>query len=118
MSLDPKIRASLTIPAICAPMFLVTGPALVREACAAGVIGGLPRQNARSLEEFEAWLAEITEALARRRDEQPVQRIAPIAVNLSNPCTAPDDPGGQHGPVRQIRGSRSSSASAAIRPSW
>ena len=28
-------------------MFLVTGPALVREACKAGVIGGLPRQNAR-----------------------------------------------------------------------
>ena len=36
------------------PMFLVTGPALVREACLAGVVGGLPRQNARSLDEFEA----------------------------------------------------------------
>jgi nitronate monooxygenase len=90
LSLDPKIRASLTLPAICAPMFLVTGPALVREACAAGVIGGLPRQNARSLEEFEAWLAEITEALARRRDEQPAARIAPIAVNYPTRM-APDD---------------------------
>ena len=90
MSLDPKIRDSLTIPAICAPMFLVTGPALVREACAAGVIGGLPRQNARSLEEFEAWLGEITEALARRRDEQPGARIAPIAVNYPTRM-APDD---------------------------
>jgi nitronate monooxygenase len=90
LSLDPKIRAGLTIPAICAPMFLVTGPALVREACAAGVIGGLPRQNARSLEEFEAWLGEITEALARRRDEHPAQRIAPIAVNYPTRM-APDD---------------------------
>lgn len=26
MSLDPKIRAALTIPAICAPMFPATGP--------------------------------------------------------------------------------------------
>jgi nitronate monooxygenase len=90
MSLDPKIRAGLTLPAICAPMFLVTGPALVREACKAGVIGGLPRQNARGLEEFEAWLAEITEALARHREANPAARIAPIAVNYPTRM-APDD---------------------------
>lgn len=89
MSLDPKIRAGLTVPAICAPMFLVTGPDLVREACLAGVIGGLPRQNARSLEEFEAWLAAITDALARARDADPARRIAPIAVNY--PTRMPED---------------------------
>jgi nitronate monooxygenase len=90
LSLDPKIRAGLTLPAICAPMFLVTGPALVREACKAGVIGGLPRQNARSLEEFEAWLAEITQALAAHRAAHPDARIAPIAVNYPTRM-APDD---------------------------
>ena len=90
MSLDPSIRAGLTLPAICAPMFLVTGPALVREACKAGVIGGLPRQNARSLEEFEAWLAAITEALKAHRDAHPEARIAPIAVNYPTRM-APDD---------------------------
>ncbi len=90
MSLDPKIRAGLTLPAICAPMFLVTGPALVREACKAGVIGGLPRQNARSLEEFEAWLEEITQALAAHREAHPAARIAPIAVNYPTRM-APDD---------------------------
>lgn len=90
MSLDPKIRNSLTIPAICAPMFLVTGPALVREACKAGVIGGLPRQNARDLETFEAWLAEITGALDAHRDAHPTARIAPIAVNYPTRM-APDD---------------------------
>ena len=79
--LDPKIRSSLTLPAICAPMFLVTGPALVREACKAGVIGGVPRQNARTFEVFEAWLAEITGALAAHREAHPAARIAPIAVN-------------------------------------
>jgi nitronate monooxygenase len=89
MSLDPKIRASLTIPAICAPMFLVTGPALVREACKAGVIGGLPRQNARSFEEFEAWLAEIHAALDAAREADPSARIAPVAVNY--PTRMPEE---------------------------
>lgn len=89
MSLDAKIRSCLTLPAICAPMFLVTGPALVREACKAGVIGGLPRQNARGLEVFEAWLSEITEALAAHRRERPQARVAPIAVNF--PTRMPPD---------------------------
>lgn len=89
MGLDPKLRASLTLPAICAPMFLVTGPALVREACLAGVVGGLPRQNARSLEEFEAWLAEISGALAAAKDADPGRKIAPIAVNY--PTRMPED---------------------------
>jgi nitronate monooxygenase len=90
MSLDPKIRETLTIPAICAPLFLVTGPALIREACKAGVIGGLPRGNARTTEEFEGWLKDITEDLARHRDEHPDARIAPIAVNFATRM-APDD---------------------------
>ena len=63
VSLASDIRSRLTLPAICAPMFLVTGPALVREACKAGLVGGLPRQNARSLEEFESWLKDIRGAL-------------------------------------------------------
>ena len=89
MALDAKLRDSLTLPAICAPMFLVTGPALVREVCRAGVIGGLPRQNARSLEEFEAWLAAITGSLDAHRRERPEARIAPIAVNY--PTRMPED---------------------------
>lgn len=88
--LDDKIRSSLTIPAICAPMFLVTGPALVREACKAGVIGGVPRQNARSFEAFEGWLAEITSALEAHRDVHPEAKIAPIAVNYPTRM-APDE---------------------------
>src|SRR5512143_1505056 len=89
MSLDPKIRGALRLPAICAPMFLVTGPALVREACKAGVIGGLPRQNARSFETFAAWLAEIHAALAAHHDAHPDARIAPVAVNY--PTRMPED---------------------------
>jgi len=84
VTLPQSIRSRLALPAVCAPMFLVTTPQLVREACLAGVIGGLPRQNARSIEEFESWLAMISDALKRRRDEQPDARLAPIAVNLAS----------------------------------
>jgi nitronate monooxygenase len=89
MPLDTELRSRLTLPAICAPMFLVTGPSLVREACKAGVIGGLPRQNARTIEEFESWLEEITAGLAAHRREHPTARIAPIAVNY--PTRMPED---------------------------
>ena len=81
MTLDPKLRASLTLPAICAPMFLVTGPDLVREACKAGIIGGLPRQNARSFEVFEDWMKQISDGIAAHRDTTGA-KTGPIAVNL------------------------------------
>jgi len=83
MALDPAIRAQLTLPVICAPMFLVSGPDLVREACKAGIIGALPRQNARTLEQFEGWLKDIREALDAHRDQNPGARVGPIAVNLA-----------------------------------
>lgn len=83
MSLDPEVRNRLTLPAICAPMFMVTGPALVTEACKAGIIGGLPQQNARTLEEFIDWLKQIRDDLNRHADANPAARIAPLAVNIS-----------------------------------
>jgi nitronate monooxygenase len=83
MSLDPEIRSSLSLPAVCAPMFLVSNPALVREACKAGLIGGLPRQNVRTLEQFDTWLAEIRRDLDAHAATHPGARIGPIAVNLA-----------------------------------
>jgi nitronate monooxygenase len=88
MSLDPALRARLRLPAVCAPMFLVTGPDLVREACLAGIIGGLPRQNARTLEQFTEWLAAIRRALDETAARAPGARIGPIAVNLSTRLAA------------------------------
>ena len=88
MALDPELRQSLVLPAICAPMFLVTGPDLVREACKAGIIGSLPRQNARSTEVFESWLKDIRSALDAHQAEHG-GRIGPIAVNL--PTKFPDN---------------------------
>jgi len=93
MALDPLIRSSLTLPAICAPMFLVSGPDLVREACKAGIVGGLPRQNARSFEEFERWLKDIREALVRHAGDTG-RKIGPVAVNLAT--RVPEEELGRH----------------------
>lgn len=83
MALDPAIRERLTLPAICAPMVHVTGPALVREACKAGVIGALQRTNAGSPEGFEDWLSTVRRELSTFAAENSDARVAPIAVNLS-----------------------------------
>lgn len=82
MALDSKLRAALVLPAVCAPMFLVSNPDLVREACLAGIVGALPRANARSLDVFEGWLAGISAARAQRLQADPAARVGPLAVNL------------------------------------
>jgi nitronate monooxygenase len=83
MALDNAIRNQLVLPAVCAPMFLVSGPDLVREACKAGIIGALPRQNARTFEQFETWLRDIRAALDAHKAANPAARIGPLAVNLA-----------------------------------
>jgi nitronate monooxygenase len=83
MSLDPRLRSRLVLPAVCAPMFRISSPALVREACKGGLVGALPRQNAKDFATFEAWLGQIDEALKVHAGENPGARIGPIAVNLS-----------------------------------
>ncbi len=63
MSLPAEHRQRLSLPVIAAPLFLVSGPALVIAACRAGVVGSFPTVNARGAEELEAWLSEIDAAL-------------------------------------------------------
>jgi len=89
MPLPSWLEDQLALPAICAPMFIVSNPTLVGAACAAGLVGGLPRHNVRSLDEFDAWLGEIGDIVARRRDVDPAARVGPVAVNLST-LSAPD----------------------------
>jgi nitronate monooxygenase len=83
MALDDRFRQKLTLPAICAPMFLVSGPELVTEACKAGVVGALPRQNARGIDVFEGWLRAIRTALDAYSETHPGARVGPLAVNLA-----------------------------------
>jgi nitronate monooxygenase len=84
----------MRLPAIAAPMFLVSGPALVAETCKAGVAGTFPALNARTPEELDAWLGQLNADLAAARAADPAAAIAPYGVNLilhaSNPRVAPD----------------------------
>ena len=93
MSLDPQLRSRLVLPAVCAPMYRVSSPALVREACKGGLVGALPRQNARDLETFDSWLTEVGEALKVYGEANPSARIGPVAVNLSR---LPEDQMAEH----------------------
>ena len=83
MALDQALRDKLVLPAVCAPMFLVSGPALVAAACKAGLVGALPRQNARSLEIFEDWMRDIRTDLDEFTRAHPGARVGPVAVNLA-----------------------------------
>jgi nitronate monooxygenase len=60
-------EAAPVLPVIVAPMFLVSGPDLVIASCKAGLIGSLPTQNARTIDDLEVWLVQITQALSEER---------------------------------------------------
>lgn len=88
MPIPVQFQGRLSIPAVAAPLFLVSNPDLVVECCRAGIIGTFPALNQRSTAEYESWLAEIRERLDRiERDTG--RPTAPFGVNLvvhkSNP---------------------------------
>ena len=78
----------LSLPAVAAPMFLISGPKLVTECCKNGIVGTFPALNQRSSEGFEEWLLEIKTELAAFEKETG-KKAAPFGVNLivhrSNP---------------------------------
>lgn len=83
MALAKDIRDRLTLPAFVAPMFLCSGVDLAIASCQAGVVGSLTRNHCRDLDELEAQLSSVTEALARFAGEHPTRKIGPLAVNIS-----------------------------------
>lgn len=58
------LKSRMVIPAIAAPMFLVSGPAMVIAACKSGVMGSFPGPNARSIEDLRNWFEKISESLS------------------------------------------------------
>ncbi|MBT8280393.1 MAG: nitronate monooxygenase [Muriicola sp.] len=81
MNSKPAFIKSLSLPAIAAPMFLISGPNLVVECCKNGIVGTFPALNQRSSEGFEEWLIEIKETLADY-EKQSGKKAAPFGVNL------------------------------------
>jgi nitronate monooxygenase len=81
----PGALRGLRIPAVGAPLFIVSNPDLVIAQCRAGIVGSFPALNAREGDGepimLEAWLRRITEALDRHDQENPDRPSAPFAVN-------------------------------------
>ncbi len=75
------IKKKMRIPAIGAPLFIVSNPKLVIAQCKAGIIGSFPALNARPQEKLDEWIVEIKEALASHDAKNPDQPSAPYAVN-------------------------------------
>ncbi|WP_066062693.1 NAD(P)H-dependent flavin oxidoreductase [Neobacillus soli] len=74
--------AQLKLPVISAPMFLVSGPELVKNCCLNGVIGSFPAPNARLIEVLDHWMSQLNEELEHARVNDPNSKIAPWALNM------------------------------------
>ena len=81
MALPSILRDGLRLPAVGAPLFIISNPDLVIAQCKAGVIGAFPSLNARPVEEFERWLQRITSELNAYNAENPDRPAARFAVN-------------------------------------
>ncbi|REJ80682.1 MAG: nitronate monooxygenase [Acidobacteria bacterium] len=75
MSLPESLASRLRLPAVGAPMFILSNPALVKAQCRAGIIGSFPALNARPESLLDEWLAELSEEIGERPE------CAPFAVN-------------------------------------
>jgi nitronate monooxygenase len=76
-----QVFANLRVPAIGAPLFIISNPRLVVAQCTAGIVGSFPALNARPASQLDEWLHEITEALAAHDRAHPDAPAAPFAVN-------------------------------------
>lgn len=77
----PAVLQNLSLPVIASPMFIASGPALVKAQCKAGIVGSFPALNARPAELLDTWLTEIQADLTAFREANPGAKVGPIAVN-------------------------------------
>jgi nitronate monooxygenase len=81
-SLLETLKGRLSLPAIGAPLFIISVPDLVVAQCTSGIIGAMPSLNARPAAQLEEWVAEIQERLAAHDARLPYRPAAPFAINL------------------------------------
>lgn len=81
MALPAILSENLRLPAVAAPLFIISNPALTLAQCKAGVVGSFPALNARPEAQLDEWLAEVTEDLAAYNAANPDKPAAPFAVN-------------------------------------
>lgn len=81
MSLNAAFIPELSLPAIAAPLFIISGPELVIECCKNGIVGTFPALNQRTSEGFEEWLIHIKTEL-KKWEEETGKKAAPFGVNI------------------------------------
>ena len=81
MSIPDCMLGRLSIPAIGAPLFIISNPDLVIAQCKAGVVGSFPALTARPVEVLEKWLIRINKELDAHNQDNPDNPAAPYAVN-------------------------------------
>lgn len=77
-----RLKKNMRLPAIAAPLFIISNPRLVIEQCKAGIIGSFPALNARPASLLGEWLEQINTELAEYQAANPDKKVAPYAVNL------------------------------------
>ncbi|WP_309133210.1 nitronate monooxygenase family protein [Brevibacterium sp.] len=82
MNLSANLHSRLRLPVVGSPMFIASGPDLVKAQCQSGIIGAFPTLNARPASMLVDWLDEITESNANFSAASPESPAAPFAVNL------------------------------------
>lgn len=82
MPLPAILLRNLVVPAIGAPMFLISGPDMVIAQARAGIIGSFPTPNARTPEILDQWMRQIADALAE--DSESAAWAANLVVHPSN----------------------------------
>ena len=81
MSIPELFQGKLSLPVICAPMFLVSSPKLVINACKNGIVGTFPALNTRPQALLDEWLGQISRELKEYSALHPGKPVAPFGVN-------------------------------------
>src|SRR3569832_359273 len=81
MSMPALFKGRLSIPAIGAPLFIISVPDLVIAQCKAGIVGSFPALNARPPALLDEWISRIKQELAAHDQAHPERLSAPFAVN-------------------------------------
>lgn len=76
-----KLKKGVKLPVIMAPMFLISNPKMVLEACESGIVGTFPALNARTTEDLDQWMKEIRKGL-ETYEEKNAEPAAPWGVNF------------------------------------
>ena len=81
MPVLPILEGRLSVPVVAAPLFIISHPELTLAQCKSGVVGSFPALNARTIDQLDQWLSQLTLELETAAKQQPAIPVAPFAVN-------------------------------------